>query len=79
MLVYFYNKFMKLKARELIKLLISQEGITQKQLANILTEKIGKKYTPDGLSRKLNRGTITYNEVLNIVDILGYEIGINKV
>ena len=65
---------MKYSAKDLIKLLISREGLTQKKLASVIEEHIGKKYTADGLSRKLNRGTITYNEVAMIADILGYEI-----
>ena len=71
-----YNYSMKFSAKDLIKLLISREGLTQKKLASIIEGTIGKKYTADGLSRKLNRGTITYNEVAMIADILGYEIKI---
>jgi transposase len=67
---------MKLSAKDLIKLILSKEDMTQKELAYILTNKIGKKYTQDGLSRKLNRDTITYREVALITDILGYEIKI---
>ncbi len=73
-----YNYSMKLKANELIKLLLAKEGLTQKELAVILTEKTSKKYTPDGLSRKLKRGTITYNEVAETVDILGYNIIVER-
>lgn len=69
---------MKLYAKELIKLLIAKEDLTQKELTNILTNNTDKKYTPDGLSRKLNRGTITYNEIVSITDILGYDIKIEK-
>ena len=69
-----YNLNMKLNAKELIKLLIEKEKLTQKELVQILTEKTAKKYTPDGFSRKINRGTISYNEVVMIVDILGYNI-----
>jgi len=69
---------MKLSAKDLIKLLLSRENITQKKLAYMLTEQTNKKYTPDGLSRKLNNDTITYKEVSNIVDILGYNINVEK-
>ena len=64
---------MILSARDIIKLLLSREGLTQKKLASIIEENSGKKYTADGLSRKLNRDTITYKEVALIADILGYE------
>jgi transposase len=63
---------MKYSAKDLIKLLISREGLTQKKLATVIEEHIGKKYTADGLSRKLNRDTITFKEVVLIADILAY-------
>ena len=69
---------MKLNAKELVKLLLTKENMTQKELAFLLTEKTDKKYTQDGLSRKLSQGTITYNEVANIVEVLGYDIELNK-
>ena len=65
---------MILNAKEIIKIIISKENLTQKTLTKILTEKTGKKYTPDGFSRKLNKGTISYNEVVQIADILGYDV-----
>lgn len=70
---------MKLSAKEIIKILLSKEGLTQKKLTEILTEKTDKKYTQDGLSRKLNKGTISYNEISLIADILGYEIKLEKI
>lgn len=69
---------MKLKSKELIKVLLSEQGVKQKELAKILTEKAGKVYTPDGLSHKIGRGTISYDEVLLIAEILGYEINITR-
>ena len=44
----------------------------------MLSEKAGKSYTPSGLSHKIGRGTISYDEVLLIADILGYEISVNR-
>lgn len=69
---------MNLKAKELIKVLLSEQGVKQKELAQILRERTGKPYTPGSLSQKTSRGTISYNEVLLIADILGYEISINR-
>ena len=71
-----YNQNMILNAREIIKLVLSKEGLTQKQLTEILNEKTGKKYTQDGISKKLTRGTIPYNEVVKILDVLGYELNV---
>lgn len=65
---------MKLNAKELVKLILTKECLTQKDLVQLLCEKTNKKYTQDGLSRKLTKGTITFNEVMTIVDILGYKI-----
>lgn len=73
-----YNNFMEFNAKDIIKLLLSKESLTQKELAIMLTNKTDKKYTPDGLSRKLNKGTITFNEISKIINILGYEIKIEK-
>ncbi len=66
---------MKLKAQELIKVLLSEQKVQQKQM---LSEKSNKDYTPSGLSHKIGRGTISYDEVLLIADILGYEINVNR-
>ena len=69
---------MKFNAKEIIKLLITRENITQKELTKILNDKTDKKYTQDGFSRKINRGTITYNEVAMIADILGYDLELKQ-
>ena len=69
---------MKLNAKELIRLLLSREQVKQKDLADTLTEKTGKKYTAGSLAQKIGRGTISYNEVALIVDLLGYQINIEK-
>ena len=65
---------MKLQAKELIKIFVSQRALTIKKLADLLTEKTGKKYTQGSLSHKINRGTISYNEVLLIAEILNYKL-----
>lgn len=69
---------MKLKAKELIKVLLSEQKVQQKELAQMLTEKSDKEYSASGLSHKIGRGTISYDEVLLIADILGYEINITR-
>ncbi|MBO6257619.1 hypothetical protein J6N69_06245 [bacterium] len=69
---------MKLNAKEIIRILLSRENVKQKDLAEILTLKAGKKYTPGSLSQKINRGTISFNEVALIADILGYQINFDK-
>jgi len=69
---------MKLNAKEVIKILLTREGIKQKDLAVTLTQKTGKKYTQGSLSQKIGRGTISYNEVVLIADLLGYDINVEK-
>ena len=69
---------MKLNANELIKLLITKEGLTQKELTLLISSNTGKKITPDGFSRKITKGTITFNDMVEIVYILGYELTFNK-
>ena len=69
---------MRLKAKEIIKVLLSRGHIKQKDLAQALTENTGKKYTQGSLSQKINRGSISYDEVALIADILGYEINFTE-
>lgn len=69
---------MKLSVKELIKLLLTKENMTQKELVEKLCAVTNTKHTAGGLSRKLNRGTMSYNEAMLIADILGYEIKIEK-
>lgn len=45
-----------------------------KELCQLLSQKLNKNYSATNLSNKLKRGTISYNEVLMIAEILGYEI-----
>ncbi len=65
---------MRLKVREQVKTLLSQEGIKQKELVLMLTKKTGKTYTQTSFAQKLSRGTLSYNEVMTIAEILGYNV-----
>lgn len=64
--------------RERIKSLIAQENVTIKQLAELLTEKTGEKYSLQSISHRMIRGTLSFNEVEIIAELLGYEIKIEK-
>lgn len=57
-----------------IKILLLQEDFMIKELAQEMSEKIGKTYSPSSLSHKIARNTITYSEMVEIAEILGYEI-----
>lgn len=65
---------MSLKVREQIKSLLAEKGMTMKTLAELLSVKANKKYSLANLSAKLQRGSLTYNEVVVIANILGYDI-----
>lgn len=69
---------MKVQSKHQVKVLLTYEGVKLKDLALMLTEKTGKKYNPSGLSHKINRGRLTYDEMLEVAEILGYEINFSK-
>lgn len=61
-----------------IKYYMAREAVTFKQLAAMMSEKTGKKYTINTLSGKLIRESITLKETLQILELLGYSIKIEK-
>ncbi|MBS5860084.1 hypothetical protein KID03_01440 [bacterium] len=61
-----------------IKYYMAREAVTFKQLAAMMSEKTGKKYTINTLSGKLIRESITLKETLQILELLGYNIKIEK-
>lgn len=67
------------KVREQIKKLLIECNITMKEIAKLLEDKLGKPCSPANLSSKLIRGTLTYNEVALICDILRYKIEFKSV
>lgn len=70
---------MKMYVREQVKALLAQENVKMKELAFKMQEKIAKNYSLQNLSHRLKRGTVTYNEILEIAEILGYEIDFKKI
>jgi hypothetical protein len=58
----------------LIKLLISLRGSTLTNIAAELSSRFNKAYSVSSLSKKLKRGTISYEEITTIADILDYDI-----
>jgi len=65
---------MENKVRKQIKFLLLEENYMLKELAEMLENKTGKKYAPDSFSHRISREKITYKEMLEIAEILGYEI-----
>ncbi|MBO6256776.1 hypothetical protein J6N69_01900 [bacterium] len=65
---------MNFNAKEQIKALTALKGLNITKLADILTSATGRKYTLNSLSKRINRGSITYNEVMQIADLLDFDV-----
>lgn len=63
-----------MNARDDIKMLLLKKHMTLTKLAEKMTEYLGKKFTQSGLSHKLAKNTIRYDELMAICELLGYEI-----
>ena len=59
--------------REDIKMLLAQKAITMTEVAKRLSTK-DNIVTVQSLSKKLSRGTIQFEEVRKILDIIGFTI-----
>lgn len=57
-----------------VKSVIAAEGYTMKQTLDMLVYEYGWSESLSNLSRKLHTGKIKYSEVLQIANVLGYEI-----
>ena len=66
-------------AKEYVKILLAKECMTLKELAKTATENGQRKYTLDGLSHKLGRGTLDFEEFEFFAKLLGYEIILKKI
>jgi len=62
-----------------IKKLTVDNGMTLTRLAEIISEKKGKKYSVQNLSTKLKKGTANFNELNIILEAMGYEIIFKKI
>lgn len=57
-----------------IKGYIKMSGNTIKGVAEIMHTKYGRSKSPSGLTSRISNGKIRYAEVLEIMEIIGYEI-----
>jgi len=64
--------------REEFKAILALECMTMTELARLASEKGDKKYTMCSISEKLLRGTIKYEEVRFLAEILGYKVKLEK-
>lgn len=64
--------------KEDIKSLIAKEGTTMTDVAGNLYNSANKRIAMSNLSQKLSNETIKYKEIIQIADILGYDIKFEK-
>ena len=64
--------------RTKLKSLFASENIKIKEVAEKLSSVKNKTITADSISQKLLRGTIKYQEVEEILDVLNYDIVFKK-
>lgn len=69
---------MKMNSYSLVKAILKQEKKIYKDIIPLLEQKTGRVYNPDTFSKRINRGSFTYDEMLALCEILGYEIEIKK-
>ena len=60
-------------AREVVKILLMKNKVSLSKLARMLSTE-DKKVYQQSLSAKLINGTLKYNEMVQICELLGYEI-----
>ena len=63
---------------QLVKYLLNKEYMLQKDLSDKLNERTGKETKPANFSAKLKREYLTYRNLRQICDILGYDLIIEK-
>ncbi|MDE6138524.1 MAG: hypothetical protein K2F57_03550 [Candidatus Gastranaerophilales bacterium] len=63
---------------QLVKYLLNKEYMLQKDLSDKLNQYTGKNTKPANFSAKLKREYLTFKELKNICDILGYDLHIEK-
>lgn len=67
-----------MNARDDIKILLLKRHMTLTKLAEKMTGYLGKKFTQSGLSHKLAKNTLRYDELIAICEILGYNLEYKK-
>lgn len=62
-----------------LKILLLKEKMTITELAALASQKSGKSYTVFGISQKLARSSMKYDELKFLAEVLGYRINFEKV
>ena len=63
-----------MNVRNELKAQIVRAGMTMQQVVDLLSDEYGWSDSVSNLSAKLQRESIRYKEVLELADVLGYEI-----
>ena len=63
-----------MNVRNELKAQIVRAGMTMQQVVDLLSDEYGWSDSVANLSAKLQRESIRYKEVLELADVLGYEI-----
>ena len=65
---------MDFNTRNFIKSKIILAGMTMRDMVEMLHLKYGRSDSVSNLSGKLSRGSLRYDEAMEIADVLGYDI-----
>ena len=65
---------MDFNIRNFIKSKVILAGMTLRDMAEMLHLKYGRSDSVSNLSGKLSRGSLRYDEAMEIADVLGYDI-----
>lgn len=57
-----------------LKSVIAKQGFTIKQVNDELNRRHGTEYTSQNFSNRLRKETFSYNEVEEILDVIGYRV-----
>ena len=66
-------------AKEYVKILLAKEAMTMTELVQLANNNNDKKFTIDGLSHKMRKGTLRFEEFEFFTKLLGYEIVLKKI
>jgi len=70
----FMEDFINMNVRNEIKAQIIRTGMTMQQVVDLLSDEYGWSDSVSNLSAKLQRESIRYKEVVELADVLGYDI-----
>lgn len=57
-----------------IKSILVKENLSMNELNNLMNEHNNKNNTVENLRQKINNETMKYSEILEIAELLGYEV-----